>query len=102
MSDREMVIKGLECCMSERICASKCPYKGQCDDGGYYYSKAIEDAIALLKEREIMSPDKFKEKIVGMFSSIWDCEIDHPVFQDKVGELMLAVVQLYTQAVKWK
>jgi len=52
MSDREKVIKGLECCMSEKICNSLCPYRGQCDDGGYYYSKAIEDAIALLKEQE--------------------------------------------------
>lgn len=49
MADREKVIIGLECCMAEKICASKCPYKGQCDDGGYYYSKAIEDAISLLK-----------------------------------------------------
>ena len=44
--------------MSEKICSSKCPYKGQCDDGGYYYSKAIEDAISLLKEQEprVMTP----------------------------------------------
>jgi hypothetical protein len=48
----EKVIKGLECCMSEKICNSPCPYKGQCDDGGYYFSKAIEDAIDLLKAQE--------------------------------------------------
>ena len=35
----------------------------------------------------------FEEKIHGMFDSIWDCEIDHPVFQDTVGELMGAVIQ---------
>ena len=52
MDKPDKVIKGLECCMSEKICNSSCPYKGQCDDGGYYYSKAIEDAIALLKEQE--------------------------------------------------
>lgn len=52
MDDREKVIKGLECCMSEKICNSPCPYKGQCDDGGYYFSKAIEDAIDLLKAQE--------------------------------------------------
>lgn len=52
MDDREKVIKGLECCMSEKICNSPCPYKGQCDDGGYYFSKAIEDAIGLLKAQE--------------------------------------------------
>lgn len=55
MPDREKVIKGLECCMSEHICRG-CPYreKGECEDGGYYYSKAIEDAIALLREQEAM------------------------------------------------
>lgn len=37
----------------------------------------------------------FEEKIYGMFDSIWDCEIDHPVFQDTVGELMEAVIYLY-------
>lgn len=52
MADREKVIKGLECCMSEKICASQCPYKGQCDDGGYYYSRAIEEALSLLKAQE--------------------------------------------------
>lgn len=52
MPDRGKVITGLECCMSEKICSSKCPYKGQCDDGGYYYSKAIADALSLLKEQE--------------------------------------------------
>lgn len=41
MNDRVKMIKGLECCMAEKICDSKCPYKGQRDDGGYYYSRAI-------------------------------------------------------------
>ena len=52
MTDIERVIKGLECCMSEKTCHNKCPYKGQCDDGGWYYSRAIEDAIELLKAQE--------------------------------------------------
>ena len=69
------------------------------DDGDLH--EMYTDVIALLKEQEIMSPDKFKGKILCMFSSIWDCEIDHPVFQDKVGELMDAVVDLYRKAVKW-
>ena len=30
-----------------------------------------------------------------MFDHIWDCEIDHPVFQDTVGDLMKAVIQAY-------
>lgn len=52
MPDREKVIKGLECCISEHTCRG-CPYreKGECEDSGYYYSKAIEDALALLKEQ---------------------------------------------------
>lgn len=52
MTNREKVIKGLECCMSEKGCHSPCPYNGECEEGGYYYSKAIEDAIALLKEQQ--------------------------------------------------
>ena len=66
MTDREKVIKGLECCMSEKICNSPCPYKGQCDDGGYYFSKAIEDAIVLLEAQEprIMAADELKEYLM--------------------------------------
>ena len=30
-----------------------------------------------------------------MFDHIWDCEIDHPAYQDTVGELMEAVIQTY-------
>ncbi len=53
MVNRENVLKGLECCMSEHICRG-CPYreKDECKVGGYYYSRAVEDAIALLKEQE--------------------------------------------------
>ena len=48
-----------------------------------------------------MSPDEFQKNLFEMFSSIWDCGIDHSVFQDTVGELMNAVIQLYKKAVKW-
>jgi hypothetical protein len=102
MPDREKVIKGLQIereCVS-RDCDRDC---GKCDlvqDRDWLLS-VYDDALALLKEQEIMSPDEFKEKIWGMFSSIWDCEIDHPVFQDTVSELMDAVVALYRTAVKW-
>ena len=30
-----------------------------------------------------------------MFDHIWDCNIDHPVFEDTVGDLMEAVIQCY-------
>ena len=58
MIDREKVINGLECCMSESLCY-KCPYKceDECENGKYYYSKAIEDAITLLQEQEPVTPE---------------------------------------------
>ena len=42
-----------------------------------------------------INKEVFEEKIRGMFDSIWGCEIDHPVFQDTVGELMGAVIALW-------
>ena len=38
---------------------------------------------------------EFEKGIHQMFDHIWECEIDHPIFQDTVGELMSAVIQLY-------
>lgn len=82
MTDREKVIKGLECCMAEKICASKCPYKGQCDDGGYYYSKAIEDALSLLKAQEprVLTLDEALEADVCWLEKkgddrVWPCKV---------------------------
>ena len=45
----------------------------------------------------------FEEGIHQMFDHIWDCEIDHPIFQDTVGELMQAVFQAYDsiKPMKW-
>jgi len=37
----------------------------------------------------------FEKMLRGMFSSIWDCEIDHPLWQDTVGEIMTAVIQAH-------
>ena len=37
----------------------------------------------------------FVKEIHNMFDHIWDREIDHPVYQDTVGELMEAVIQTY-------
>ena len=97
----EKAIKGLEHCDfgSYGNCYEKeCPYyqSHDCTD------ELKNDILALLKEHEAMSPDEFKNELLKMFSSIWDCEIDHSIFQDTVGELMSAVMQLYTQAVKRK
>lgn len=37
----------------------------------------------------------FEKMLRDMFSSIWDCEIDHPLWQDTVGEIMTAVIQAH-------
>lgn len=37
----------------------------------------------------------FEKQLHDMFDHIWDCEIDHPAFQDTVGELMEAVIQAH-------
>ena len=67
----------------------------------YKCENRVRDALELLKEqKKIKSPDEFKSLLLGMFDSIWDVEIDHPVFQDTVGELMEDVLQAYRQAVK--
>lgn len=59
---KEKIIQGLECCMSESRCY-KCPYtiEAECENGTSYYSKAIEDAITLLKEPKSMEPTKVQE-----------------------------------------
>lgn len=105
MPDMEKVIKGLECCASmDGNACRECPYSSECIDYEAIYQTGTAhlaaDALALLKEQEVMSPDEFKNGLLKMFSSIWDCEVDHPVFQDTVGELMSAVMQLYARAVK--
>ena len=41
---------------------------------------------------------KFEESIHSMFDHIWDCEIDHPAFQDTVGDLMTAVIQAFNNS----
>ena len=42
-----------------------------------------------------MRMSDFVKEIHNMFDHIWDCEIDHPAYQDTVGELMEAVIQTY-------
>ena len=41
------------------------------------------------------SADEFEKKIYAMFDSVWDCKIEHPVFDDTVGDMMRAVIQCY-------
>lgn len=35
----------------------------------------------------------FEKDLHNMFDHIWDCDINHPVFQDTVGDLMEAVLE---------
>lgn len=37
----------------------------------------------------------FEKQIHAMFDHIWDCDVNHPIFEDTVGELMNAVIQCY-------
>ena len=42
--------------------------------------------------------DNFEKMLHEMFDHIWDCEIDHPLFQDTVGDLMKAVIEAHKRA----
>ena len=92
MSDRKYLADALE----GRIMG------GLLCNGGYIHvpQEEAEQILAVLKERNPMSPEEFEIRLLEMFSSIWDCEIDHPVFQDTVGDLMGGVIQLYKKAVR--
>ena len=53
MTDREKVIKGMECCMiTPGSCGTNCPYAGTGDENDYCDQKIIKDAFALLKAQE--------------------------------------------------
>ena len=54
MPDRDKVIKGLECCGTNRSCIG-CPYVGELFDGCYgtCISYLNRDALELLKEQEV-------------------------------------------------
>lgn len=41
----------------------------------------------------------FEKALHNMFSSIWDCEIDHPLWQETVGEIMTAVIEAHEKCV---
>lgn len=62
MTDREKVIRGLECCAVVN-CGHECPYApiGGCR------VKVLRDAIALLREQEPVKPQK-------MLGGVWSYE----------------------------
>lgn len=57
------------------------------------------DAVSLVESIPSAQPERktedFEKGLHDMFDHIWDCEIEHPMFEDTVGELMQAVIQLY-------
>lgn len=57
--------------------------------------RAIEDLPSAQPEQ---NKTDFEIQIHAMFDHIWDCEIEHPVFQDTVGDLMEAVIQVHNNA----
>ena len=38
---------------------------------------------------------EFEKQLHNMFDRIWDCDINHPVYEDTVGELMEEVIRCY-------
>ena len=42
---------------------------------------------------------EFEQMLRAKFSSIWDCDINHPMFCDTVGELMDTVIQAYEKCI---
>jgi NADH pyrophosphatase NudC (nudix superfamily) len=54
MTDREKVIKGLECCIEsdDEACPKECPFYKECLTDDMPYMPAIRAALELLKEQE--------------------------------------------------
>ena len=67
----------------------------------YWYkpdiAKALEELPSAQPERKT---EDFEKGLHDMFDHIWNCEIEHPMFEDTVGELMQAVIQLYRRVVQ--
>ena len=53
--------------------------------------ESIEEILPVSTSRH----NEFVKGLDGMFDTIYDCEIEHPVFQDTVGEIIDAVIELY-------
>lgn len=68
MTDREKVIRGLECCTNTdmSMCLDECPYHKDGCSGGI---KMMQDALALLKEQEPVEPER-RELPYGMYDAV--------------------------------
>ena len=76
MSDREKVIKGLECCVisdEEGVCPDDCPYYSECWQDTIKVEKQLKkDALALLKAKQLraMTPERVKFVSVAMVMTL--------------------------------
>lgn len=81
---------------------------GRCDIESRCLMHRSENACENYNERQEVSSSedgcesehqkkkkKFIEGLDSMFSSVWDCKIDHPLWEDTIGDFMRAVIQLY-------
>lgn len=66
-------------------------------ESGKKVIKHLEQMPSAQPERKT---EDFEKGLHDMFDHIWNCEIEHPMFQDTVGELMQAVIQLYGRVVQ--
>lgn len=53
--------------------------------------ESIEEILPVSTSRH----NEFVKGLDDMFDTIYDCEIEHPVFQDTVREIIDAVIELY-------
>lgn len=64
-----------------------------CPLGNFYNDmececRAPEENMAILEQKGVIETIDIKSLLQKEFENIWDCEIDHPKYQDTVGELM--------------
>ena len=64
MTDREKVIKGLECCAECGKCKSECPYDGKNNSMYGCTTRLAKDALELLKAQEprLITEEDFEDK----------------------------------------
>ncbi len=44
-----------------------------------------------------MTKDEMLRLLQEQFSDIWDCEIDHRLYQNTIGEILTEAVEIITQ-----
>ena len=86
-----VLIKNME---MPKNCAACIMKVGSCKERIYMESRP--DACPITEPQSV---EDFEASLHKMFDHIWDCEIDHSIFQDTVGDLMAAVIQLYRREI---